>query len=92
MDSRRVIGLPDTHRSVRLQQCSKVKYGRENNCFLSHRFTLGLDTSLRPQIDNFVAAQTIIQQVSNPSGTVSSGGLGEPKFNINETAFTGSWG
>ncbi|KAG6866205.1 hypothetical protein C0991_007230 [Blastosporella zonata] len=40
----------------------------------------------------YVAAQTIIQQVSNPSGTVSTGGLGEPKFNIDETAFTGSWG
>lgn len=30
-----------------------------------------------------------IQQVSNPSGTISSGGLGEPKFLINEAAFTG---
>ncbi|KAF8893880.1 glucoamylase [Infundibulicybe gibba] len=56
------------------------------------QFTLGLDTTLRPQIDNFVAAQKIIQQVSNPSGSVSSGGLGEPKFNIDETAFTGAWG
>ncbi|KAF5385939.1 hypothetical protein D9615_002294 [Tricholomella constricta] len=56
------------------------------------QYTLGLDTSLRSQIDNFVTSQKIIQQVSNPSGTVSSGGLGEPKFNIDETAFTGSWG
>jgi len=39
-----------------------------------------------------VASQKIIQQVSNPSGTVSTGGLGEPKFNIDETAFTGAWG
>jgi len=53
---------------------------------------LGLDGSLRGQIDNFVASQKIIQQVSNPSGTVSTGGLGEPKFNIDETAFTGAWG
>ncbi|KAG6837804.1 hypothetical protein H0H93_016172 [Arthromyces matolae] len=56
------------------------------------QFTLGQDTTLRPLIDSYVAAQTIIQQVSNPSGTVSTGGLGEPKFNIDETAFTGSWG
>jgi len=56
------------------------------------RYTLGLDGSLRGQIDNFVASQKIIQQVSNPSGTVSTGGLGEPKFNIDETAFTGAWG
>ncbi|KAF8070416.1 glycoside hydrolase family 15 protein [Lyophyllum atratum] len=56
------------------------------------QYTLGLDTSLRPQIDNYVASQKIVQQVSNPSGTVSSGGLGEPKFNIDQTAFTGAWG
>ncbi|KAJ7594619.1 glycoside hydrolase family 15 protein [Mycena floridula] len=54
--------------------------------------TLGLDSSLRSHIDDFVAGQKIIQQISNPSGTVSSGGLGEPKFNIDETAFTGAWG
>ncbi|KII86815.1 carbohydrate-binding module family 20 protein [Plicaturopsis crispa FD-325 SS-3] len=56
------------------------------------QYTLGLDTSLRSQIDNFVSAESILQQVSNPSGTVSTGGLGEPKFNIDETAFTGAWG
>lgn len=56
------------------------------------QYTLGLDNSLRGQIDNFVASQKIIQQVSNPSGTVSTGGLGEPKFNIDETAFTDAWG
>lgn len=56
------------------------------------RFTQGLDSSLRSQIDNFVSAEAIIQQISNPSGTVSTGGLGEPKFEVNETAFTGAWG
>ncbi|KAG6920024.1 hypothetical protein DXG01_010092 [Tephrocybe rancida] len=56
------------------------------------QYTLGKDTTLRPLIDSYVAAQTIVQQVSNPSGTVSTGGLGEPKFNIDESAFTGSWG
>ena len=56
------------------------------------QFTSGQDTSLRTLIDEFVSAQAIIQQVSNPSGSVSTGGLGEPKFNIDETAFTGAWG
>jgi glucoamylase len=56
------------------------------------QFTLGIDTSLRAEIDNYVAAQAIMQQVSNPSGTITTGGLGEPKFNIDETAFTGAWG
>ena len=56
------------------------------------QYTSGADTSLRTLIDEFVAAEAILQQVTNPSGTVSSGGLGEPKFNIDETAFTGAWG
>jgi hypothetical protein len=30
-------------------------------------------------IDDFVSAEKSIQQVDNPSGTVSTGGLGEPK-------------
>ncbi|KAJ7432802.1 glycoside hydrolase family 15 protein [Mycena galericulata] len=56
------------------------------------QFTTGEDTTLLGQIQNFITAETNIQQISNPSGTVSTGGLGEPKFNINETAFTGAWG
>ncbi|CAE7108142.1 unnamed protein product [Rhizoctonia solani] len=52
----------------------------------------GRDTTLQTQIQNWVASQGRIQQVSNPSGTVSTGGLGEPKFNIDESAFTGAWG
>lgn len=56
------------------------------------QFTLGQDTSLRSHIDDYINAMKTIQQVSNPSGTVSTGGLGEPKFNIDETAFTGAWG
>ncbi|KII86105.1 glycoside hydrolase family 15 protein [Plicaturopsis crispa FD-325 SS-3] len=59
---------------------------------LIDQFTSGANDSLRSQIDNFVQAQTILQQVKNPSGTATSGGLGEPKFNIDESAFTGPWG
>ncbi|KAJ6508344.1 glucoamylase [Mycena sanguinolenta] len=59
---------------------------------LIDQFTSGADTTLLGQIQNFVTAETIIQQVPNPSGTVSSGGLGEPHYNIDETAFTAAWG
>ena len=59
---------------------------------LIDQFTTGEDTSLRTLIDEFTTAEATLQQVSNPSGTVSTGGLGEPKFNIDETAFTGAWG
>ncbi|KAK7692430.1 hypothetical protein QCA50_004055 [Cerrena zonata] len=55
-------------------------------------FARGEDASLRTQIDDFITAEATLQQVSNPSGTVSSGGLGEPKFNVDFTAFTGAWG
>lgn len=56
------------------------------------RYTLGEDTSLRTTIDDYVSSQAILQQVPNPSGNVSTGGLGEAKFHINLTAFTGPWG
>ncbi|PPQ92630.1 hypothetical protein CVT25_007709 [Psilocybe cyanescens] len=56
------------------------------------QFVRGEDTSLRGTIDNYVSSQAFQQQVSNPSGSVSSGGLGEPKFNIDISAFTGAWG
>jgi len=61
---------------------------------LIDQYTLNIDhtASLRTLIDEFVAAESILQQTSNPSGTVSTGGLGEPKFNVDETAFTGAWG
>lgn len=59
---------------------------------IADQFALGYDNSLRAQIDHFVTAEAILQQLPNPSGTVKTGGLGEPKFHINETAFTGSWG
>ncbi|OAX44357.1 glycoside hydrolase family 15 protein [Rhizopogon vinicolor AM-OR11-026] len=59
---------------------------------LIDQYTSGQDTTLHSLVDDFVSAEANIQQVTNPSGTVSTGGLGEPKFYINETAFTGSWG
>jgi glucoamylase len=59
---------------------------------IADQYTLGQDTSLRDLIDRFFTAEAALQQVANPSGLVSTGGLGEPKFNINGTAFLGSWG
>ena len=48
--------------------------------------------SLQSEIENYISAQANLQTVSNPSGELSTGGLGEPKFNVNVTAFTGPWG
>ena len=50
------------------------------------------NSSLQSTIEYYIVAQAKLQTVSNPSGSLSSGGLGEPKFNIDLTAFTGAWG
>lgn len=50
------------------------------------------DMDLQTVIEEYINAQAYLQTVSNPSGDLSTGGLGEPKFNVNETAFTGAWG
>ncbi|RHZ59208.1 hypothetical protein CDV55_102012 [Aspergillus turcosus] len=49
---------------------------------------LGLQTV----IEEYINSQAYLQTVSNPSGGLSSGGLGEPKYNVDMTAFTGAWG
>lgn len=59
---------------------------------LIDQFTQGQDSTLQAGITAWVSSMKTIQQVTNPSGSVSTGGLGEPKFNINQSAFTGSWG
>ncbi|KAF7946409.1 hypothetical protein EAE96_009407 [Botrytis aclada] len=48
--------------------------------------------SLQQEIENYISSQAGLQTVSNPSGGLSSGGLGEPKFNADKSAFTESWG
>ena len=54
---------------------------------------LGGNTALESHIRDYIGASAVIQGRSNPSGSLSDGtGLGEPKFNVDETAFTGSWG
>jgi glucoamylase len=58
---------------------------------LVERFIDG-DTSLQHKIVDYISSQAKIQTLSNPSGGPDSGGIGEPRFNVDETAFTGSWG
>ena len=51
------------------------------------------EITLQPTIESYVAAQARLQTVSNPSGDLTNGaGLGEPKFDVDETAFMGAWG
>lgn len=47
---------------------------------------------LQPYIEQYILASAALQQVSNPSGNLNSGGLGEPKFLTDGSAFTGDWG
>ncbi|KAI1189028.1 family 15 glycosyl hydrolase [Nemania serpens] len=57
------------------------------------RFSHKYDASLQTQIANYITAQAKLQTVSNPAGGLSDGsGLGEAKFEVDGTAFTGSWG
>ncbi len=56
-------------------------------------FIHSYDANLQSEIENYIAAQAKLQGVSNPSGSLSDGsGLGEPKFNVDLTPFTGAWG
>ncbi|KAL2293211.1 hypothetical protein FJTKL_05179 [Diaporthe vaccinii] len=56
-------------------------------------FANNYNTTLQSDIQNYISAQAKLQGVSNPSGSLSNGaGLGEPKFNVDLSQFTGSWG
>ena len=56
------------------------------------RYVSKRDSGSAPLINDWVASMAKIQQVENLSGGVSTGGLGEPKFNIDETAYNEEWG
>lgn len=47
---------------------------------------------LERTIQEYITAQAHIQTIESPSGGLCTGGLGEAKFNVDETAFTGDWG
>lgn len=60
--------------------------------YLVDEFANG-NSSLQGHIHNYVSSQPRLQEVSSPSGDLSAGaGLGEPKYYVSETAFTGQWG
>lgn len=51
------------------------------------------DSNLQTEIENYIVAQSRLQGVENPSGSLADGsGLGEPKFNVDLSQFTGDWG
>ncbi|KAF9636332.1 Glycoside hydrolase family 15 [Lasiodiplodia theobromae] len=58
---------------------------------LVDRFVNG-DYDLQDEIEEYIISQAKLQGVNNPSGGLSTGGLGEPKFYVDLTQFTGAWG
>lgn len=54
----------------------------------THEGTPGLESAIR----DYISTQAALQGIENPSGGLCTGGLGEAKFNVDETAFTGDWG
>lgn len=50
------------------------------------------DTTAHLAVQQYVSFQAQLQSVANPSGTLDTGGLGEPKFHVDGSAFTGDWG
>jgi glucoamylase len=57
------------------------------------RFINQYDAGLQKRIQQYIASQAKLQGVSNPSGSLSDGsGLGEAKFEVDLSAFTGGWG
>lgn len=49
--------------------------------------------TLQSHIQNYILSQAALQGVSNPSGVLEDGsGLGEPKYHVDKSAFTGNWG
>lgn len=59
---------------------------------LIERFIDSGDEDLEPLIQAYITGQAALQGVSNPSGELDTGGLGEPKFNVDSSAFTEEWG
>ncbi|KAJ3529831.1 hypothetical protein NM208_g9587 [Fusarium decemcellulare] len=61
--------------------------------YVVDRFIHQYDAGLQKHIQEYIASQAKLQGVSNPSGSLSDGaGLGEPKFNVDLSAYTGGWG
>ncbi|SPO05379.1 related to glucoamylase precursor [Cephalotrichum gorgonifer] len=50
------------------------------------------DAELETLIRSFITGQAALQGVENPSGGLATGGLAEPKFHVDMSAFTEAWG
>ena len=50
------------------------------------------DLLLEPLIRAYVESQAQLQVVQTRSGGLADGGLNEPKYDVNATAFDGEWG
>jgi len=51
------------------------------------------DASMQKKIQEYIVSQAKLQGVDNPSGGLVDGsGLGEAKFHVDLTQFTGAWG
>ncbi|KAG8699843.1 Glucoamylase, intracellular sporulation-specific [Ceratobasidium sp. 394] len=50
------------------------------------------ENELEAALRLYAYSQAALQKTCNPSGCPTDGGLGEPKFNVDGTPFTGSWG
>jgi glucoamylase len=60
---------------------------------LVDRFARSYDAGLQRSIERYISSQARLQAVSNPSGQLFDGtGLGEAKFNVDLTPYTGAWG
>ncbi|KAK4629324.1 Glucoamylase I [Fulvia fulva] len=59
---------------------------------LTDQFLSGSSPSLEGTIQDYLNSQASLQTVGNPSGGLCTGGLGEPKSNVDLTQFTGAWG
>lgn len=56
-------------------------------------FQYDYDSDLQTEIQNYIVSQARQQGVSNPSGSLSDGtGLGEAKFYVDLSPYTGGWG
>ena len=59
---------------------------------LVDEFIRHYDSGLQVQIQNYITSQAKLQTVNNPSGGLSSGGLGEAKYQPDGSQYTGDWG
>lgn len=50
------------------------------------------NATIAQTVEHYINNNYILQRVPNPSGDFDNNGLGEPKFHVDNTAFTDNWG